>query len=215
MKRSEAENVVRSLLDERGETFAEQAGIRLRNTPQPLFQLLVLSLMLSARIASDNAVSAAHALFKSGLRSPKRLNEAKWQERVDAITDSGYKRYDEKGASQLGDTAAIVLRDWAGDLRSMRKEADGDVKVLQSKLTKCKGVGQTGADIFIREVQAVWPEFYPYADRKVLGIAEDLNLPSTPEKLCELCSQQEFPRLTAALVRVRIHREIDHFKSAA
>jgi hypothetical protein len=44
------ERVVAALLDRHGRTYAAEAGIRLRDAPAPLFQLLCLSLLLSARI---------------------------------------------------------------------------------------------------------------------------------------------------------------------
>src|SRR5215207_3436626 len=44
--------LVRVLLDRYGTTYAEEAGIRLADKPSPLYRLLVLALLLSARIAS-------------------------------------------------------------------------------------------------------------------------------------------------------------------
>jgi 2',3'-cyclic-nucleotide 2'-phosphodiesterase (5'-nucleotidase family) len=49
------ESTARALLDRCGTTYAAEAGIRLRNTPQPLYQLLVLTQLLSARIRADIA----------------------------------------------------------------------------------------------------------------------------------------------------------------
>jgi hypothetical protein len=42
--------IVRELLDRYGCPYAEQAGIRLADRPVPLYQLLVLSTLLTARI---------------------------------------------------------------------------------------------------------------------------------------------------------------------
>src|SRR5215207_8314114 len=44
-------DVVQTLLDRHGTTYAEEAGIRLADKPSPLYRLLVLALLLSARIA--------------------------------------------------------------------------------------------------------------------------------------------------------------------
>jgi hypothetical protein len=38
-----------------------------------------------------------------------------------------------------------------------------------------KGIGDAGADIFCREVQIVWDELYPFADRKALATASKLD----------------------------------------
>ncbi|HEY9441558.1 MAG TPA: endonuclease, partial [Streptomyces sp.] len=84
------------LLERHGTTYAAEAGIRLRDTPQPLYQLLVLSQLLSARIRASVAVAAARALFSHGMRTPRRMADATWQQRVDALGEGGYRRYDER-----------------------------------------------------------------------------------------------------------------------
>ena len=74
-----------AVVDRHGETFAEQAGIRLDDKPGPLYQLYVLALLLSARISSGIAVAAATELFKDGLRSARAMAEASWQRPVPAF----------------------------------------------------------------------------------------------------------------------------------
>ncbi|MFF9351507.1 endonuclease [Streptomyces sp. NPDC014734] len=181
-----ARGTVTALLDRYGTTYADEAGIRLRNTPQPLYQLLVLSNLLSARIRASAAVAAARALFAHGLRSPDRMLAASWQERVDALGEGGYRRYDERTATQLGDGARLLLDDYGGDLRRLREEADGDLDALRAGLRRTPGIGPAGADIFLREVQDVWPEAAPFVDGKALRGAEKLGLPASPAKLVRL-----------------------------
>ncbi|WP_327372004.1 endonuclease [Streptomyces sp. NBC_01217] len=182
---------VEVLLSRYGTTYAAEAGIRLRNAPQPLYQLLVLSDLLSARIRASVAVAAARALFAHGLRSPDRMIGATWQQRVDALGEGGYRRYDERTATQLGDGAELLLFEYGGDLRRLRGEADGDLDILRSGLRRTPGVGPAGADIFVREVQAVWPETAPFLDGKALQGAENLGLPASPAKLVRLAEQAE------------------------
>ncbi|MCZ9338044.1 endonuclease, partial [Streptomyces sp. TRM76130] len=86
--------VVRELVGAHGRTYAEEAGIRLRDTPQPLYRLMVLAHLLSARIRGSVAVATARALREAGLRDPRRMAGATWQERVDALGRGGYRRYD-------------------------------------------------------------------------------------------------------------------------
>lgn len=181
-----ARDTVDALLARCGTTYAAEAGIRLRNTPQPLYQLLVLSDLLSARIRASVAVSAARALFAHGMRSPRRMAGATWQQRVDALGEGGYRRYDERTATQLGEGAQLLLADYGGDLRRLREEADGDLDALRAGLRRTPGIGPAGADIFVREVQAVWPELAPFVDGKALQGAERLGLPASPAKLVEL-----------------------------
>lgn len=208
-----AEHIERAnaLLQYYGETYAEQAGIHLKDTPAPLFQLLILALMLSARIASDKAVSATRALFEAGFTTPQKMAEATWQQRVDAITWSGYKRYDERTATMLGQTADQVVERYKGDLRLLHKEAQGQAANAKKRLTEFNGIGTVGADIFMREVQALWDDFYPFADTRITKTAADLALPDTPQQLSQLCSKKDFPRLCAALMRVKLKHEQQAF----
>ncbi|MGP3980053.1 endonuclease [Streptomyces sp. KR80] len=196
------EAVVRTLLDQQGRTYASEAGITLRDTPGPLYQLLVLSHLLSARIKADIAVAAARALFNAGMRDARRMAEATWQQRVDALGEGGYRRYDERTATQLGDAAELLQREYQGDLRRLREA--GDPKKL---LRDFPGIGPSGVDIFLREVQGVWPEVAPYLDAKALQGAERLGLPTTPKDLAGLVDEGDLPRLAAGLVRVALDKE--------
>lgn len=203
--------VVRALLDRHGRTYAADAGIRLRNTPMPLYQLLVLSHLLSARIKSDIAVAAARALFAAGMRDARRMAKATWQERVDALGEGGYRRYDERTATQLGDEADLLIREYKGDLRRLRET--GDPKKL---LLDFPGIGPSGAGIFLREVQGVWPEFAPYLDAKALEGAGRIGLPEDAQSLARLVEERDLPRLAAALIRVALDkRAAEEVRSAA
>ncbi|MFC9059982.1 endonuclease [Streptomyces sp. NPDC057074] len=200
--------IVRALVDAHGRTYAEEAGIRLKDTPQPLYRLLVLSHLLSARIRGSIAVATARALYDAGLRNPRRMADADWQERVDALGRGGYRRYDERTATQLGEAAGLLTERWGGDLRRLRQEADGDPAEVRRLLREFPGVGPTGADIFLREAQLVWPEAGPTLDRKALQGAERLGLPSDPDRLLSLAGTTEPAVLAAALVRAAVDKDV-------
>ncbi|MBT2414349.1 endonuclease [Streptomyces sp. ISL-12] len=200
--------VVRELVGAHGRTYAEEAGIRLKDTPQPLYHLLVLAHLLSARIRGSVAVATARALREAGLRDPRRMAEATWQERVDALGRGGYRRYDERTATQLGEEAELLNDRWGGDLRRLRKEADGDVSALRRLLQEFTGAGPTGADIFLREVQRVWPEAAPYLDRKASQGAERLGLPTAPGRLLAAAGTTDPAVLAAALVRASVDEKV-------
>lgn len=198
------DRIVRELTAAEGRTYAEEAGIRLKDTPQPLYRLLVLADLLSARIRSSVAIEAARALFEAGLRSPRAMADASWQQRVDALGRGGYRRYDERTSTQLGDGAQLVLDRWGGDLRRLREEADGNVGELERLLQEVPGIGPAGAAIFLREAQRVWPEAAPYLDGKALAGARRLGLPDDPGRLLKRAGGTEPAVLAAALVRVAL-----------
>ena len=200
------DGLVRALLRTYGRTYAEEAGIRLVNRPGPLFELLVLTMLLSKRISAGVAVAAARALFETGYRTPQSMMDASWQDRVDALGRGHYRRYDESTSRLLDQTARLCLDRWNGDLRRLRKEADGDRRRLQALLVEFPGIGPTGADIFVREVQAVWPEYRPAIDSKVVAGAKAVHL--SPESIEKLTSPAMLPNLTSALVRVSLARQL-------
>lgn len=197
------EGVVGALLERYGRTYAEEAGIRLADRPQPLYRLLVLATLLSARISASVAVAAARELFAAGYRSPAAMLRASWQDRVDALGRGHYRRYDERTATMLGDGARLLLDRWHGDLRRLRDEAGGDAGRIAKLLTAFPGIGPTGAAIFLREVQTVWPGVAPYFDRRALDGAAKIGLPDRADALAKATPPgTDLARLSAALIRV-------------
>jgi endonuclease III len=196
--------MARDVVRRYGRTYAEEAGIRLADRPAPLYQLLVLATLLSTRIRAGVAVAAARQLFAAGYRSPQAMQAASWQDRVDALGRGHYRRYDERTARMLGDSAGLCLEGWKGDLRRLHGQAPGDVARLRGLLVEFPGIGPTGADIFLREAQLVWPDVGPYLDRKVAAGAQRLRLPAAPGPLAALVDREDVPRLAAALVRVSL-----------
>ncbi|MER6678503.1 endonuclease [Streptomyces sp. NPDC000983] len=197
-----------ALLAAYGRTYAQEAGVSLRNTPQPLYQLLVLVHLLSARIKASVATDAARALFDDGMRTPKRMSEATWQQRVDALGKGHYRRYDERTATQLGDAADRLLERYGGDLRKLREAAAGDVEECKRLLRDLPGIGPTGADIFLREVQGVWPEAAPYFDAKVLQGAARIGLPDSADAVARLVDDEDRPAFAAGLVRCALDKHV-------
>jgi endonuclease III len=202
MTADDPKRTVAALLELQGRTFADEAGIALADKPSPLYQLLVLSTLLSARITGKVAVAAARELFAAGYRTPRAMVEASWQDRVDALGRGHYRRYDESTATMLGDGAQLCLDRWGGDLRRLHGEAAGDPAGMRNLLVEFPGIGPTGANIFLREVQAVWRDIAPYADSKVTDGAKRLHLPSSAAELAALTSKDRVAPLMSALVRV-------------
>lgn len=196
-------SVVEELLREHGRTYAEAAGIELADNPMPLFQLLVLTMLSSTRISADVAVAAARELFAAGWRTPQRMRDATWQERVDALGRGGYRRYDESTSTKLEQLSQQVLEEHGGDLRRIRPSGPHPADDLARTIATFPRIGPTGSRIFCREVQDVWPEVGPYFDDRALEAADRLGLPSDPGTLAELAPTGQVARLAAALVRAR------------
>jgi endonuclease III len=202
MTTKRSREIVDALLDQFGRTYAEEAGIRLKDEPSPLYQLLVVSTLLSARISANVAIAAAKELFAAGYRTPRAMREASWQDRVDALGRGHYRRYDESTATMLGRSADLLEQEWKDDLRRLRAQAGGDPRRIGELITRFPGIGPTGAEIFLREVQVVWTDLAPYFGERIRQNAAKLDLPTGERGLADLtASPVETARLAAAIVR--------------
>jgi endonuclease III len=210
------QQLVKQLLAAYGRTFAEELGIRVEtNRPSELFRLLILSLLLSARINHSIAMKSARVLFERGWTSPAKMARTTREERVAALDEGGYGRFDERTATMLGQTTQLLIEKYRGDLRKLREAAGADPERERRLLKEFKGIGDVGVDIFFREVQLVWPELFPFADKKVLASAEKLGLPPDARKLARLAPRRRsFVRLVSALIRVDLQRKQDAIRRA-
>jgi endonuclease III len=199
--------VVRRLLKVAGTTYAAEAGIRLNDKPMPLFQLLVLCMLASKPIGATIAMHAARELFSDGLRTPKAVLKSDRRTMIEAFGRAHYVRYDESSADRLTDIAERVRDQYSGDLREINERSNRDLGTTTRMLKEFKGIGDTGADMFLREVQDLWTWVRPYFDTKATAAAKALGLPTDPKKLGALVPRTN-ARLAAALVRSSLDDEV-------
>jgi hypothetical protein len=202
--------IVEALLARHGRTYAEELGIDLaKGTPSILFRWLCASILLSARISGEAAMSAARALADQSWTTAPKMAASTWEQRTRTLNRAGYARYDESTSRMLGDTTGMLLEKYGGDLRKLREEAARDPAAERRLLKECKGLGDVGVDIFFREAQVVWDELYPFAGRRDLDAAARLGLEKDAAALAKRVSRYDFPRLTAALVRVGLAKDFE------
>ena len=199
--------LVESLLEHAGTTYAEEAGIRLSDKPMPLFQLLTLCMLASKPVDASIAVAAARELFRAGMRTPKAVLGADRKEMIRAFGRAHYVRYDESSATRLADIATTVSDEYGGDLRGLAERSGNDTAAMRRLLKRFKGIGDTGADIFLREVQDTWPWVRPYFDKRALAGARVVGLPADADELAALALRQN-AKLAAALVRVSLNDDL-------
>jgi hypothetical protein len=131
------------------------------------------------------------------------MRDAGWEARVKILNANGYARYDESSSRMLGDTCELLLQHYGGDLRELRERSGCNPKEEIRLLQDFKGIGETGAAIFMREVQAVWDEVFPFIDQRGQRGATILGLPKTASVLAELVEgPRQMAHLASCLVRV-------------
>lgn len=201
------QQVVRRLLNIAGTTYAAEAGVRISDKPRPLFQLLVLCMLASKPIDAAIAMRAGHELFSAGLKTPKAVLNADRQTMIEAFGRAHYVRYDESSATRLTEMAHRVVEQYSGDVREIPRRTSANVDATKQMLKQFKGIGDTGADIFLREVQDVWTWVRPYFDKRAIRMARELGLPGDPDKLGALAPRAN-ARLAAALVRASLDQDV-------
>src|SRR4051812_25382668 len=187
------DEVVRRVLDQHARTFADEAGISLTDEPAPLFQLLVLAQLLSARIGAAIAIAAAREVTAAGWTTAQKLRDASRPRVVAPPGRAGYRRYDERTATQLREMASLVLDRYGGDLRRLADAAGGEIGAASRLIQEVNGIGPTGAAVFLREVQLVWPWVRPYLDDRARAGAGRIGLPDD-ERLVGLVEPDELAR---------------------
>lgn len=199
--------LVRRLLKVGGTTYAAEAGIRVDDKPMPLFQLLVLCMLASKPIGATIAMHAGRELFSDGLRTPKAVVESDRRTMIRAFRRAHYVRYDESSAIRLTEIAERVRDEYSGDLRKINERSNHDVAEAARMLKEFKGIGGTGTDMFLREVQDLWTWVRPYFDERATTAAKTLGLAAEPKKLGALAPRAN-ARLAAALVRSSLDDDV-------
>jgi hypothetical protein len=149
-------------------------------------------------------MAAAQGIKAAGWTTAARMREAPRGRVIAVLGRAGYRRYDERTATRLTDMAALVLEKYGGDLRRLAVAADADVERAAKLLREVDGIGPTGAAVFLREVQAVWPWVRPLLDQRALEGARRVALPDDEGRLAELVPGNDLARFAAGLVRISL-----------
>ncbi|KXH45611.1 hypothetical protein CSIM01_09680 [Colletotrichum simmondsii] len=204
------------------------------------FQNLVAALLLSKPISHRLGLRTINTLLNPpfGLRTPHDLDEAGFEGRRKVMWEAR-TQHKEKTAVQLGDLVEGVRKICSGDGGDDEedgegKENEGDVEKMtalremvkgmkaeeaQKKVEKVltdgiKGVGPTGAGIFLRRVQEEWEEVFPYADKRALEAAVEFDIIKESDGAKELADAVEgnrgkFVRMLDVLVGIQLEKKMD------
>jgi hypothetical protein len=212
----EKKRVVRRLIGG-GRGFAEEYGFRVTNNPASLFQVLYLAILLRRAGDFRRAVATAQVLRDRGWESPARMSRSPHEARADVLRGGGRRDANEI-ATMLGELAELVAERYRGDLRRLRATARRDPAAERRLLKALPGVDDEVVDLFLREVQALWGEVAPVADRRALAAARRLGLGRSAADLAGLAGSGESERLAwlvGALARVELENRYDELRQPA
>ncbi|HZD87094.1 MAG TPA: hypothetical protein VE088_03710 [Gaiellaceae bacterium] len=134
----------------------DDLGIDLASRSDPeLFDWLVCCSLFTKPIAQEIAADALGELRRERLDRLNNLREASWDDVVAALHRASYTRYQESTATQLIDTAKLLHERYGGSLNRLHDEAESRAD-LARRLQEFNGIGEKGAQIFLRELSGVW-----------------------------------------------------------
>ena len=191
------------LLAGHGRLYSEQLGIRLDGLDRDqLFRWFLASLLFGARIFESVASRTYEAFVDHRLVKPTALAKADFLELLQIMAEGGYVRYDNITSRKVQQAAAKLIAEYGGDLNNLHAAASGP-RDLEARLQAFKGVGQTTAGIFLRELRGLWLKADPPLGGIALLAAGHLGVDDPPAFWrANAVAGYDFRHFEAALTRV-------------
>ncbi|KAF9871088.1 hypothetical protein CkaCkLH20_11505 [Colletotrichum karsti] len=193
------------------------------------FQNLTAALLLSKPISHRLGLRTINTLLNPpfGLRTLKDLDEAGFEGRRKVVWEAR-TQHKEKTAAQLGDLVQSV-RDICGveededveemeglraQIKDLKTPEEAQKKVEKILTDGVKGIGPTGAGIFLRRVQERWEDVFPYADKRALEVAVQFKILEEGDGAEELAEKVDgdrakFVRLLDVLVGIQLEKKTE------
>ncbi|MFY1692538.1 hypothetical protein [Plantactinospora sp. WMMB782] len=175
--------------------FAEEYGFQVTNNPANLFQVLCLAVLLRRTADLRRVVGPARALRDAGWESAARMARSRPEARAAVLREHGRGGDAERMAGLLGELAETLVTRYRGDLRRLRSAAKHAPARERALLAELPGVDTEVVELFLREVQALWAETAPVADRRALAAARRLGLGRSAADLASLSGGGESEKL--------------------
>ncbi|KAJ5656490.1 hypothetical protein N7507_008440 [Penicillium longicatenatum] len=138
---------------------------------------MVLDVIVKSRPISHNlAEKTINHLLEEGYHHIDILATTTWEERTKVLREGGYNRYREQCATYLGSLSDIVANKYDGDLNNLLHAAHGDREKVRTLMKEFKGVGDLGVELFLNNVQSIWPSIAPFLDSRSLQTAEEIGI---------------------------------------
>jgi hypothetical protein len=218
------------LVARHGGRYARALGVDPARDAGERFNWFLAALLYGTRISEALATRTWRAFCERGVLTPGRIVQTGWDGLVAILDAGGYVRYDYKTATKLLDVCSALLRDYGGSLDALHEAAAGprDLEVRLKALGK--GIGDTTAAIFLRELRGIWdkadPALSPLAQAAAVTLGylrPDLADPARArDRLRDIWSDSgqpaaAFAEFEAALVRegLRLRHQASHAVSAA
>jgi hypothetical protein len=164
------------LVKSRGGRYAGALGIELAApNAGERFKWFLAAVLYGARISESLATRTWREFAARGALTPERILATGWDGLVGILDDGGYVRYDYKTATKLLAVCDALMRDYGGSLDALHETA-ADPRDLENRLKALgKGIGDTTAGIFLRELRGIWTKAEPLLSPLAVAAAKALG----------------------------------------
>lgn len=167
----------RRLIELLGGMYSRELGIDLTERRRAeIFRWFLAAKLMGARISTRTALSTWREFARQGVDTPERIRQTGWDGLVAILDKGGYARYDFSTATKLLAITGDILEQYRGDLNVLHDRSDGPRDLEVRLMGLGKGIGPVTANIFLREMRAVWPKADPAISPLALLAARDLGL---------------------------------------
>ena len=164
------------LVKNRGGRYARALGIDLAAPDAgERFTWLLAAMLYGARISESIATRTWHEFAAHGLLTPARILATGWDGLVRRLDAGGYVRYDYKTATKLIEVCTALMRDYGGSLDALHDAATGPQDLERRIKALGRGIGDTTAGIFLRELRGLWARAEPPLSPLALAAATTLG----------------------------------------
>jgi hypothetical protein len=164
------------LVKSRGGRYASALGIDLAAPDAgERFKWFLAAVLYGARISESLATRTWREFAACDVLAPERIVATGWDGLVVILDAGGYARYDYKTATKLLAVCTALKNDYDGSLDTLHDAAAGP-RDLESRVKALgKGIGDTTAGIFLRELRGVWVKAEPPLSALALTAATALG----------------------------------------
>ncbi|KAJ5690395.1 hypothetical protein N7462_004787 [Penicillium macrosclerotiorum] len=185
---------------------------RLQPKSETVLAIAIDAMLKSRPISHHLAHKTTCGLIDHRYHLIDTLANSTWEDRVQTLRQSGYNRYREQCATNLGNLAELVNNKYDGDLNQLLEGSHGHTEEIQRRMKEIKGIGDLGAELFLDQVHSVWPSVAPFLDSRSLKTAEEIGIGTDLDAIYDELGQDSvsMSKFASGLSKVRLeHKEHD------
>ncbi|KAJ5670542.1 FAD dependent oxidoreductase [Penicillium maclennaniae] len=173
--------------------------------PEILLAMIIDAMLKSRPIQHDLSRKTVNHLIEMGYHDVNKLSETTWEERTDVL-----REVDIIGIENRLRPTWVRWRN--GDLNKLLERGEAEREKVGTLIKDIKGVGDLAEELFLSNVQSVWPSMAPFVDSRSLKTADEIGIGRDLEVIYDAVQHDpmKMSQLANGLSTVRLeHRQQD------